>query len=56
MLWSYDFPLHHRVSCVRLQHLLDSLDSVTLAVTGEEIAEIDKDGDQGEGSPPWKVV
>jgi hypothetical protein len=36
-------------------HLLDSLSSVSLEVTAEEIAAIDLDGDQGEGTPPWKV-
>ena len=34
---------------------MDSLSSVSLDVCSEEIAAIDKDGDQGEGLPPWQT-
>ena len=39
----------------RLAHLKDTLNSSSIAVSAEEIAAIDQDGDQGEGTPPWVV-
>ena len=43
----------HISSARREAHLLDSLDQVNLHVTNREVQEIDSDGDQGQGTPPW---
>ena len=48
-LWATDAVV------VLQEHLIDSLSSVSLEVTPEEAALIDKDGDQGEGLPPWQT-
>ena len=47
--------VQHITSARRLAHLKDTLNSSSIAVSAEEIAAIDQDGDQGEGTPPWVV-
>lgn len=43
----------HISSARREAHLLDSLNQIDLCVTKREVQDIDSDGDQGEGTPPW---
>ena len=40
--------VQHITSARRLAHLKDTLNSSSIAVSAEEIAAIDQDGDQGE--------
>ena len=48
--------VQHITSARRVAHLKDSLNSASIVVSAKDVALIDLDGDQGEGTPPWVVL